>query len=125
MEQAICGRQEDVEEDLKSGRPCTLMTDANIEKVRQLVCNDRHLTICVIANKDAMHEEMVRTILVDTLGMRKICAKIVPRLLTEEQKVQRLNAETSFNSWKQTTNSWKMSSQETGQGVFQYDLERT
>ena len=35
---------------------------------------------------------MVRTILVDTLGMRKVCAKMVPRLLTEEQKAQRLNA---------------------------------
>ena len=35
---------------------------------------------------------MVCTILVDTLGMRKMCAKMVPRLLTEEQKAQRLNA---------------------------------
>ena len=34
----------------------------------------------------------VRIILVDTLGMRKVCAKMVPRLLTEEQKAQRLNA---------------------------------
>ena len=35
---------------------------------------------------------MVCTILVDTLGMWKVCAKMVPKLLTEEQKVQRLNA---------------------------------
>ena len=39
-----------------------------------------------------MDKETVRTILVDTLGMRKVCAKMVPRLLTEEQKAQRLNA---------------------------------
>ena len=39
-----------------------------------------------------MDKEMVRTILVDTLGMRKVCAKMVPKFLTEEQKAQRLNA---------------------------------
>ena len=39
-----------------------------------------------------MDKETVRTILVDTLGMRKVCAKMVPRLLIGEQKAQRLNA---------------------------------
>ena len=39
-----------------------------------------------------MDKKTVRTILVDTLGMRKVCAKMMPRLLTEEQKAQRLNA---------------------------------
>ena len=84
--------RENVENDLKSGRPCTSTTDTNIEKVRQLVCSDCHLTICDIANKDGMDKETIRTILVDTFGMRKVCAKMVPRLLTEEQKAQHLNA---------------------------------
>ena len=84
--------REDVEDDPKSGRPCTSTTDTNIEKVRQLVRSDRRLTIRVIANEVRMDKETVRTILVDTLGMRKVCAKMVPRLLTEEQKAQRLNA---------------------------------
>ena len=87
------------EDDPKSRRLCTSMTDANIEKVRQLVPSDHRLTIHVIANKVVMHKETIRTILVDTLGMRKVCAKMVPRLSTEEQKVQQLNAgETSFSS---------------------------
>ena len=84
--------REDVEDDPKSGRPCTSTTDTNIKKVRQLVRSDRCLTIRVIANEVGMDEQMVRTILFDTLGMRKVCAKMVPRLLTEEQKAQRLNA---------------------------------
>ena len=42
---------EDVEDDPKSGRPCTSTTDTNIEKVWQLVRSDRRLTIHVIANK--------------------------------------------------------------------------
>ena len=39
-----------------------------------------------------MDKETVRTILVETLSMQKVCAKMVPRLLTEKQKAQRLNA---------------------------------
>ena len=74
----------DVEDDPKSGRPCTSTTDIDIKKVQQLVCSDRCLTICVIANKVGMDKETVRTILVDTLGMQKVCAKMVPRLLNEE-----------------------------------------
>ena len=84
--------REDVEGDPKKGRPCTSTTDTNIEKVRQLVRSDRRLTIRVIANKVGINKKTVHTILVDTLGMRKVCAKMVPRLLTEEQKAQRLNA---------------------------------
>ena len=84
--------REDVEEDPKSGRLCTSTTDTNIEKVLQLVRSDRRLTIRVIANEVGMDKETVHTILVDTLGMRKVSAKMVPRLLTEEQKAQRLNA---------------------------------
>ena len=85
--QFVEGR-EDVEDDPKSGRPCTSTTDTNIKKVPQLVCSVHRLTICVIANEVGMDKEMVRTILVDTLGVRKVCAKMVPRLLTEEQKAQ-------------------------------------
>ena len=80
--------REDVEDDPKSGRHCTSTTDTNIEKIWQLVRSDRRLTICVIANELGMDKETVCTILVDTLGMWKVCAKMVPRLLTEEQKAQ-------------------------------------
>ena len=64
-----------VEDDLKSGRPCTSTTDINIKKVQQLVCTNRRLTICVTANEVGMDKETARTILVDTLGMQKVCAK--------------------------------------------------
>ena len=89
--QFVKGR-EDVEDDPKSGRPYTSTTDTNIEKVRQLVRKYRRLTIRVIAKEVGMDKETFRTVLVDTLGMRKVCVKMVQRLLTEEQKAQRLNA---------------------------------
>ena len=80
--------REDVEDDLKSGRPCTSTTDTNMKKVWQLVGSDHRLAIRVIANEVGMDKQTVRTILVDILGMQKVCAKMVPRLLTEEQKAQ-------------------------------------
>ena len=92
MAQSTCGRHEDVYDDPKSGRSCSFTTDTNIKKVWQLIRSDRRLTIRVIAKKVGMDKETVRTMLVDPLGMRKMCAKMVPRLLTEKQKAQQLNA---------------------------------
>ena len=58
---------EDVEDDdPESRRPCTSMTDGNIEKVRQLVLSNHRLTI---ANEVGMEKETVRTIFVDNLGI--------------------------------------------------------
>ena len=70
--------RENVEDDPKSGRTYTSTTNANIEKVRQLVR--------VMANELGMDKETVQTILVDALGMWKVCVKMVPRHLTQEQK---------------------------------------
>ena len=83
--------RENVEDDPKSGRPCPSTTDANIEKVWQLVHRVCRLTICAIASEVGMDKQTVRTLLVNTLGMQKVCAKMVPQLLTEKQKVQQLN----------------------------------
>ena len=80
-----------VEDDAKPGRPCSVKTDVNIEKVRELVRTDRRLTIRMMADQLGIDKELVRSILVDNLGMRKVCAKMVPRLLLEDQKTRRLH----------------------------------
>ena len=64
-----------VEDDAKPGRPCSVKTDVNIEKVRELVRTDRRLTIRMMADQLGIDKELVRSILVDNLGMRKVCAK--------------------------------------------------
>ena len=71
----------------KTGR--TSKTDAIIEKVRQLVCSARQQMIRIMADEFGIAKETVRTILVEKLGMRKMCAKIIPWLLTPEQKARR------------------------------------
>ena len=54
----------------KAERPCTSTIDANIEKVQQLIRSDHRFTIRVIANKLGIDKKMIRTILVEILGMR-------------------------------------------------------
>ena len=60
------------EDDTKTGRSSTFNTDANIERVRQLVCSDRQLTIRTMAHELEIAKETIITILVEKLGMRKV-----------------------------------------------------
>ena len=78
--------REDVEDDPKSGRPTTSRANENVERVREKVRNDRRLTVRMIADELSMNSERVWRIITEDLGMRKVCAKMVPRLLNDGQK---------------------------------------
>ena len=77
--------REEVEDDHRSGRPSSSRTDENVERVRQKLRSDRHLAVRMIAYELGINSERVWRIIMEDLGMRKICAKMVPRLLTEGQ----------------------------------------
>ena len=79
------GRKE-AEDDSKSRRPSTSKTDHNTVRVKQLVRNDRNLTVRMIEEELGLNRKSVRKILLDDLAMHKVCAKIVPNTLSEEQK---------------------------------------
>ena len=83
--------REEVEDDHRSGGPSTSRTDENVERVRQKVLIGRRLTVRMIADELGINSERVWRIITEDLGMRKICAKMVPRLLNEEQKEQRVS----------------------------------
>ena len=79
----------------RSGWPATSRTEENIAKIHQIVCENRRLTVRSIAeqvNIDIvnMDRETVRKTLTEDLDMRKVCAKMVPKELTEEQKQRRV-----------------------------------
>ena len=59
-------------------------TDENVERVRQKVPSDRHLTVRMIAGS------LRWRIITEDLGMRKICVKMVPKLLNERQNERRV-----------------------------------
>ena len=52
--------------------------------------NDRRLTISHLANVISISRERVENILLNELGMSKVSAGLVPRLLTPDQKLTRL-----------------------------------
>jgi len=116
--------REGVEDDPRSGKPATSKIEENVELVRQKVHGDRRLTVRRIANELDMNCDKVWTIITKNLEMRKICAKMVPKLLKEERKERRvqvchdilkqLQTETNFQERVITGNeSW----------IFEYDLE--
>jgi hypothetical protein len=53
----------------------------------------------MIAKMVNMDKEIVRHILHDQLNMRNICAKMVPKYLTQEQKDNRKNICSDFMEW--------------------------
>jgi len=53
---------------------------------------DRKLTVRMIPDEVNMNPETVRLILTEESGMRKICDKMVPRNLTEQQQDAWLSA---------------------------------
>ena len=81
--------RESVTVEERSGRPATSRTKENIAKVRQIVRENRRLTVWSIAEQVNIHRETVREILTEDLDIRKVCAKMVLKQLTEEQKQRR------------------------------------
>ena len=75
--------REDMHDDPKSSRHNTTKTDENIERVRNLMCSDRFLTIRMMAEMLTVNKESVRKVLTEDLGMREVCAKIAPNVLTQ------------------------------------------
>ena len=66
------------------------VTKANITAVKIVVEQDARLSVKDIASYTGISEGSVHTILKKRLDLRKVCARWVPHLLTEEQKTQRL-----------------------------------
>ena len=79
-----------VENDTRPGRHKISVTRANIAAVKIVVEQDARLSVKDIASCTVIPENSLQTILKKRLVLRKVCARWVPHLLTEEQKTQRL-----------------------------------
>jgi len=67
--------RESATDDERSGRPATSRTEENIAKVRQILRENRRLTVRSIAEQVNIDRETVRKISTEDLDMRKACAK--------------------------------------------------
>ncbi|GBM27529.1 hypothetical protein AVEN_141301-1 [Araneus ventricosus] len=66
--------KEDVEGEPRSGRPPTSTTPDNIERVRRMLADDRRLSVDCVSN--IVHEHLQKS---------KICARFVPRKLSDDK----------------------------------------
>jgi len=78
-----------MEDEPRAGRPSISKTDDNVERERSHVRSDRRLTLRMICSMLNLNRFTVHQILTQDLDMRKLCAKMVPKNLTTEQKANR------------------------------------
>ena len=69
-----------------SGRPGIQVTEANIAAVKKMIEGDARYTLRNIAQYVGITSAAAHKILTERLGLRKLCARWVPHLLTKEQK---------------------------------------
>ena len=63
----------------RSARPLTSSTEVNIATVKEMVTENRHLSLKEIAAELFVSHESIRTIFTDCLGMKRIAARLVPK----------------------------------------------
>lgn len=83
--------REDVEDDERSGRPNTSIIDENVKKVEKMVMNDRRITIREVADEVGISIGSCHNIFSNVLGMKRVAAKFIPKLLNFDQKNNRMN----------------------------------
>ncbi|XP_033225877.1 uncharacterized protein LOC117178558 [Belonocnema kinseyi] len=80
-----CGRTSTVDAE-RSGRPKEVTTPENVEKIHDMMLNDPKVKLREVANAVGISLERVGNIVHSVLGMKKLCVRWVPRLLTVDQK---------------------------------------
>ncbi|XP_036336279.1 histone-lysine N-methyltransferase SETMAR-like [Rhagoletis pomonella] len=75
----------------RSGRPKEVTTPETVEKVYKIVTQDRRIKLREIADIVNISYERVHNIIHNELGMKKLSARWVPRLLTPLQKMNRMS----------------------------------
>jgi len=79
------------EDDPRPGRPSTSHTEETVAHVREITRADTHLTIREVAEEVRIAFGTCQKILTEDLRMRRVTAKFVLRLLTAEQKDDRVS----------------------------------
>ena len=82
--------REDVQDQPQPGRPVTETTIEHIEEVHCLIGGDPNLTIDEIQVETGMNRGTIERIISDYLQLRKIIARLVPNILTDTQRIERV-----------------------------------
>jgi len=86
-----------VDDDDHVGRPTRCTTPETVARIQELLRQDRHRTIHDIAEEVGIGYGTCQRVLTEEMGMHRVAAKFVPRILTADQKQQRVNVCTELN----------------------------
>ena len=78
--------RESIENDLRVGRPVSVLMEKDVATVKTLLEEEARYTMQETEELSGIHSSSVLKMLHERLGLRKICLRWVPHLLTDEQK---------------------------------------
>jgi len=78
--------REGVEDEQCAGHPSTSRSESNVARVKAVLDRDQRLSVRLIAEEVGLPKTDVHRIITEDLHMRKICVKLVPKNLSNEQK---------------------------------------
>ena len=90
--QAFKDGRESITDDLRSGRPVDVSTPEAVQAVEDLIKSDRRVTLDEIATKLDISHGTVYAIVREKLHFSKVSCRWVPKMLTDDHKMQRLMA---------------------------------
>ena len=83
--------RDSLEDNPRSGRPLSTITQENIGAVQDLESEDPHISIDYMADILDISHGTIDTILRQHLGLRKMSSRWVPHQLTQQQRQQRID----------------------------------
>ena len=82
--------RDSLEDDPRCGRPRTVVTADNIQRIQALVDGDRRMKVRELAADTGLSDPQVIEILHQHLHLSKVSARWIPRILTSDQKSTRV-----------------------------------
>ena len=75
----------------RMGRPFTITTDENIKAVERIVMRDRQISVRCVAYELTIPKTIIHEIMDNYMGMKKVCTRCRPKLLTPIQRANRVD----------------------------------
>ena len=82
----FCDSRTSFKDDKHTGRPKSFRSPGNIRRVQRCLQTDQCVTVRQLAEETNISKSSVHTILKKDLGLSKLAPKLVPKVLTQEQK---------------------------------------
>ncbi|UYV72891.1 hypothetical protein LAZ67_10001103 [Cordylochernes scorpioides] len=89
--QNVLRRREDVNDEERARRPSTSTTDEKINEVEKMILANRRITVREVAEDLNISIGSCHSIFINDLGMRRVAAKFIPKLLNCDQKQHHMN----------------------------------